>query len=444
MVLKGEVGLDDPVSKYLPAGVTVPGQDGREITLLHLATHRSGLPTVPDDFDPPGPRGAAEPYTVEDAYAFLSRYALPRDPGAAREYSNFGFGLLGHVLGRAAGTTFQDLVRTRILEPLGMEHTGFGPEGVVTGHRGGDAVRHRSDMEIFEGSGALRSTAPDLLRFMKAYVGPTRTELQRAMRVALDARLAQPGAGPGDSLAIDAPATDLDLARARAGEPPDDDPDAYRFAWGTIRHPGEAPVIGHGGGTVGFQSQITFMPERRIGTVLLANDAGLEDQLATHLLYFSRPGPEGDTVFVDTAVLADYAGTYQGNRRSEYYIRLEEDGHLTYQPDGQFRTRLYAMSDSTFYILRGPWSFRFMRDAEGLVSGLWMEVDEREGGTAVPSRLARKVDDDSPPPAVVAGNAGFGAGWGTVWILLGVGVALAGAVALRPVWSNRRGARSRS
>src|SRR5204863_525604 len=92
----------DPVSKFLPKSVKVPARNGREITLADLATHTSGLPRLPDNMgklrmllhmDNP-----YADYSVEDLYAFLSGYTLPRDIGAEYEYSNLGGGLLGHVL----------------------------------------------------------------------------------------------------------------------------------------------------------------------------------------------------------------------------------------------------------------------------------------------------------------------------------------------------------
>ena len=52
MATQGEVSLDDPVAKYLPAGVTMPERGGRKITLRDLATHMSGLPRLPDNFAP--------------------------------------------------------------------------------------------------------------------------------------------------------------------------------------------------------------------------------------------------------------------------------------------------------------------------------------------------------------------------------------------------------
>ncbi|HEX5726522.1 MAG TPA: serine hydrolase domain-containing protein, partial [Longimicrobiaceae bacterium] len=131
MVAKGEVALDDPVQKYLPEGVRVPSRNGRQITLLDLATHRSGLPRLPDNFTPADPTNPYADYSVEQLYAFLNHHQLRRDIGAEFEYSNLGMGLLGHALGRAAGTNVQTLIRQRILEPLGMRLTSYARDGEV-------------------------------------------------------------------------------------------------------------------------------------------------------------------------------------------------------------------------------------------------------------------------------------------------------------------------
>ena len=76
MVLSGEVALDDPVSDYLPESVTVPALGGREITLLDLATHRSGLPRNPGDHEPADPEDPYADCTVETIYDFLSSHDL--------------------------------------------------------------------------------------------------------------------------------------------------------------------------------------------------------------------------------------------------------------------------------------------------------------------------------------------------------------------------------
>src|SRR5262249_46487845 len=86
-VKRGLGRYDDPLPKTIP----VPHFDGKQITLLHLATHTAGLPKAPIL------RGH-EHYTVRQMLSYLNRYKLPRAPGARFEYSNLGFGLLAYAL----------------------------------------------------------------------------------------------------------------------------------------------------------------------------------------------------------------------------------------------------------------------------------------------------------------------------------------------------------
>ncbi len=124
-VVRGEMLLDDPIAMYLPAGVTVPSHNGIEIKLVDLATHTSGLPRIPTNIAPADQSNPYADYTPELLYEYLSTYELPRDPGERWEYSNVGVGLLGHILELHAGVPYEELLRTRILDPLGMDSTGI-------------------------------------------------------------------------------------------------------------------------------------------------------------------------------------------------------------------------------------------------------------------------------------------------------------------------------
>ena len=127
MVERGEVKLDDPVAKYLPESVKVPSRNGKQITLLDLATHTAGLPRDPSNLTPGHglPENAFADYTVEKLYAFLSSFALDREPGSKFEYSNVGMALLGHILALKTGTNYEALVVERICRPLKMNSTGI-------------------------------------------------------------------------------------------------------------------------------------------------------------------------------------------------------------------------------------------------------------------------------------------------------------------------------
>jgi D-alanyl-D-alanine-carboxypeptidase/D-alanyl-D-alanine-endopeptidase len=107
MVQRGQVALTDPISKYLPAGVKVPQRNGKQITLMDLASHTSGLPRLPSNLKPKDPANPYADYSVALLYEFLSSYELPRDIGSKYEYSNLGGGLLGHVLTLRAGMDYE-------------------------------------------------------------------------------------------------------------------------------------------------------------------------------------------------------------------------------------------------------------------------------------------------------------------------------------------------
>ena len=119
LVQEGKVHLDDPAQKYLPAEVKLPTRGDKVITLGSLSEQNSGLPRMPGNFKPADPANPYADYTVQQMYDFLSGYQLTRDPGELFEYSNLGVGLLGHVLSRATGQSYEEMERQRFYAPKG-------------------------------------------------------------------------------------------------------------------------------------------------------------------------------------------------------------------------------------------------------------------------------------------------------------------------------------
>ncbi|MGH3173846.1 MAG: serine hydrolase domain-containing protein, partial [Streptosporangiaceae bacterium] len=171
MAERGEVHLSDPAARYLPGRVTVGP------TLADLATHTSGLPRLPRGLLPSALLHPGDPYARYPAGGLVrdARRALRAAPpaGSAQRpyvYSNFGFGLLGYLLGQAAGTPYETLVTTRICAPLGLPGTAFTPPAppwTAQGHRRGRPVRDWR-LSAMAGAGGLYSTAADLARFLYA------------------------------------------------------------------------------------------------------------------------------------------------------------------------------------------------------------------------------------------------------------------------------------
>jgi CubicO group peptidase (beta-lactamase class C family) len=187
MIGRGEMKLDDPVAKYLPKAVKMPTRSGKEITLRHLLTETSGLPSFADELDPERADNPYADYTVEKMYAFLSDYQLTCDPGAKFEHGGVAMGLLGHVVALKAGTKYESLVVDRICRPLKMDSTRFTltPElksRLAAAHPDQFGYAFPSmEMGVLMPLGGLYSTANDLLKFVSANLSLTPSSLPPLM-----------------------------------------------------------------------------------------------------------------------------------------------------------------------------------------------------------------------------------------------------------------------
>src|SRR4051794_5068225 len=138
----GKLAVDDPVTRYLPEFRTPDPAATRAITLHHFLTHSAGFPPLPSRFfafarsaegDPAAggkPAWAADhpPIdTYEDLMDYLAAggYEMLGPPGAQFSYCNEGFALLGAIVERVSGEGYEVYVHRHILEPAGMEQSGY-------------------------------------------------------------------------------------------------------------------------------------------------------------------------------------------------------------------------------------------------------------------------------------------------------------------------------
>lgn len=370
MAERGEVALTDPAAKYLPAGVTMPRRGDAKITLEHLATHTSALPRLPDNL---APKDAANPYadyTVAQLHEALSSIQLTRDVGSQYEYSNLGAGLLGHLLARRAGTDYEKLVRTRILDPLKMKSTGITlsramHERLAAGHDEQLTPAANWDLPTLAGAGALRSTANDLLTFLAAQMGLTKTPLAKAMAATVAAR--RPTTLDGMEIAL---------------------------GW-HIATKGGREIIWHNGGTGGYRSFIGYDPKQRVGVVVLSNTstmAGVDD-IGRHLIDPALPllggSKDRKQVEVDPQRLESYVGLYE--LAPEFILTVtRKDNQLFVQATGQPRFEIYPESERDFFLKAVDAQLTFETDAEGPASAVVLHqngLDQR----------ARRIEGKLPP-----------------------------------------------
>jgi CubicO group peptidase (beta-lactamase class C family) len=188
----GVLALDDEIGRWLDAG---PNGD---ITLEQLATHTSGLPRLA----PNQPTDEANPYRDFTAgHAEEGLRTATRTPDGGHLYSNFGYQLLGLVLERASGRSYQDLLAQRLLGPLGMTCSGVGAAGGgtrLTGHVGGKPAGHWD--AALPGPGGVEATIGDLARYLAACLNPPDGPLGTAIRLSQQPRVSIDG-GPAGGLA---------------------------------------------------------------------------------------------------------------------------------------------------------------------------------------------------------------------------------------------------
>ncbi|MCC6773748.1 MAG: serine hydrolase [Gemmatimonadaceae bacterium] len=347
MVLKGEVAIDDPVSKYLPSTVTVPSRNGKVITLLDLATASSGLPSMPLNFRPKDPANPFADYTVAQMYEFLSSYTLPRDPGQLYEYSNLGMGLLGHALALRAGTTYEQLMIERVLTPLGMQDTRITltpdmARRFVVGHDADMEAVPAWDLPTLAGAGALRSSARDMMKFARAVTGALDGEGPLAKAIAMSIEPQRPTTSPGMRIGL---------------------------AWHVREKNGER-ITWHNGGTGGFRTFFGVDNSSKNAVIVMTSGGVTSDELGFTLLDPSLPVrvvTARPTVNVPSATLQSYVGQYPLAPAFIINIALEGEklfAKVTNQP----RFRLWASSDHEFYLRAVPAKVIFQKDSTGAMT----------------------------------------------------------------------------
>ena len=320
-IQKRELALDTPLADLLPPGVTAPSKDGEVIRMIHLAMHASSLPRIPASMPPT----AADPYaryTEDLLYNDLNHLELPVAPGRVVSYSNFGYGVLGFVLGRKLGSTYTKVLTDRVLTPLGLKNTFVvAPPGLP------DRAQGTTDdltpapywtWDALAGAGALISTANDQLTLidaeLDAFAGG-KLPLRAPMRLSQEPQSQEPN-GPGASL-----------------------------GWQIDRE----GRYWHNGGTGGFRTFITFDPKTRRGIVVLASTATtLVDRIAGNLYKVLEGEAPKPPVFPTVAQLAAIAGTYDfaGTK-----IQVIADGKRLYiEGPGEPRHRMMPLTEREFFV----------------------------------------------------------------------------------------------
>ena len=340
LVEQGELHLDDPIERHLPAGTKVPDFDGKKITLRHLSTHASGLPYMPNNLDMvSNPDNPFLAYGEKELLAFLSTYKLKRAPGSKYEYSNYAVGLLGYILASKNKMTYEEMIQQLICEKWGMKNTILNfsdqqKEMLAIGHSG-KASTSNWDFDALAGAGGIRSNVSDMLEFLSYQMGLKETNLANAVEMSQQLYFTQ-GGGVG-------------------------------LGW----HFFKDHHVWHNGGTGGYRTFAGFDPDKKRGIVVLTNsgDSGVDD-LGFHWLDSEFPLDEiKDLYAVTSENLQAYIGEYSLMNIMTFTV-TEKEGQLLVGLTGQSVNAVFPEAKDKFFYKGVDARYTFKRDESGKVTSL--------------------------------------------------------------------------
>jgi CubicO group peptidase (beta-lactamase class C family) len=288
------VQLVQPLRDLLPDGARIPAKNGRQIRLIELSTHTSGLPRLPKGMLPRAFFPMRDPYaayTPDRLLAGLAGTRLRHEPGRTFRYSNLGAGMLGLALAHHTGRDYDTLIREEVCAPLGLADTGVALSGEQTarlarGHNRRGTPTGRWTLAGLAGAGGLHSTGADLLALLRAQLagaaghdgsGPDRPGPGGPSGAGPDA-----GSGP-------TPGKELTEAIRRTHEGGHwvNQHTQIHLGWVGIRstrRAGGHRLLFHNGATGGYRSFIAIAPEHRAGVVVLSAQQRSVDRTGLELL----------------------------------------------------------------------------------------------------------------------------------------------------------------
>jgi CubicO group peptidase (beta-lactamase class C family) len=322
---RGKLKTDDLVKKYLPDAPA----SWDKITIYHLLTHTSGISDDAAKYEP----GPPEKLTFHDK-------PLNSQPGEQWAYTNLGYIVLGYLIEKISGQSYEEFVHQNIFKPLGMNDSGLMSFVTIIPRRatgywpGSNGIENaeRPDARIGFSAGSLYSTTEDLLRWEEGLFG---------------GKLLSPAS----------------LRKMTTPFKSD-----YACGLHVTRANGRL-MLEHDGNNIGFNSDMAYYPKEKIAVIVLANLNGTVTGEMTKALAAVEHGetPPVPSVHREVPlpkeVLARYAGTYQFQHYSLKMV--PEDNHLLVQFDNGGTLPVFPESETKFFSKPWPEQFEFSKNDKG-------------------------------------------------------------------------------
>ena len=375
---EGKLSVDDKLSKYIP-----DFPRGDEVTLRHLLTHTSGIHsyTAEPDFLNRVTNATTTTAIIEE----MKKYPYDFDPGAKWSYDNSGYVLLGYIVEKVSGRSYDDFLRENLFQPLGMTNTGvyyanLGLPHEALGYNLGTNGFERAlnwDMSWAFGCGALYSTVEDLYRWNEGI---------------FNGRVL-------DAASLAAAFTPVKTKENEAYYTKDG---GYGFGWFVSRDRG-LREIWHGGGLNGFSSYLLQLPEAQFTVAILANaepgrskaSPGLLAQQLVEIFLADKLTPLPN---VNTNVSPNSYNALTGRYELHGAIMtISRHGpHLFEQYAGQPTFEIFPKSDTEFFLKVVDAQITFVKDSSGKAVKLILH----QSGLDLDAPRAKDITEAEVDPAV--------------------------------------------
>ncbi|MBP7641763.1 MAG: serine hydrolase [Saprospiraceae bacterium] len=319
---EGKLKLDDDITKFIPDYPT----HGHKITIHHLLTHTSGIKSYTSmESWLPLWRKDMEP---KDMIDFFKGEPMDFAPGTKYLYNNSAYFILGYVIEKASGMPYDQFLKTKIFEPLGMKSSLYGSNSQIiknraSGYQKEEKIINTEYLSLTQpyAAGSIMSSVGDLFIWHQAIQSNKLIKKQT----------------------IDLAYTNYTLN--------DGTKINYGYGWGINEIYG-SPTIEHSGGIFGYNTNAIYLPKESVFVTVFSNtDFISSSEVSTKMaaIAIGKPAPElKDEIQLSPSDLQKFVGLYEFEEGVQRNITLE-DGHLYSQRvGGDAKFRLIAMKPNLF------------------------------------------------------------------------------------------------
>ena len=360
---QGKLSIQDPITKFLPDYPT----KGHTITVEHLLTHTSGIRSYTDmeSFE----SMFRKDMSPMDLVSVFKDEPMDFDPGEKFNYNNSGYILLGVIIEKVSGLTYQEYVQKHLFEPLGMTASYYGsasrviPDRVAgyQGAKGGYRNAEYLSMTLPYAAGSLLSNVADLYTWTKA-VHAHQLVSAKSLNKAFSPYTLNNGKNSD-----------------------------YGYGW-SLGKIYDRPVVEHGGGINGFLTESIYVPDEELFVAVFSNCNCQSPSPAANKMAALALGELKTFTKVELGVdkLQKYVGVYENEEGRKHKIVLE-DGHLYTMSRGGNRYQLNPMGKEWFFFNDNLRTVQFVRDKKGGVQAI--KAYERGSYLGTATRTAEKIEN---------------------------------------------------